>query len=133
MRGFAASSLQSPSPGRVETRVLQLNRSLDFEASNLMTLRLKKNSRSDRLSTVTAISNKIPGLLSDDRNLLGVKDKVSNMGNTFERFREVITTMSSKPSMPSLRAKRISRDRRESFLFSVSRSSNGLHGLTLIC
>lgn len=83
----------SPSPGELE-HVLKLNRSLDFEAVNLETLRSKKNSRSDRLSTVTAISNKISDLLSDDCNLLGVKDKPSDLDYAFERFREVITTMS---------------------------------------
>ena len=83
----------SPSPGELE-HVLKLNRSLDFEAANLETLRSKKNSRSDRLSTVTAISNKISDLLSDDCNLLGVKDKPSDLDYAFERFREVITTMS---------------------------------------
>ena len=90
--------------------MLQLNRSLDFEAVNLETLRSKKNSRADRLSTVAAISNKISGLLSDDRKLLGVKDKLSYLDYAFERFREVITTMSSKFGirMPSLNAKLIS-------------------------
>ena len=82
----------SPSPGELE-HVLKLNRSLDFETANLETLRSKKNSRSDRLSTVTAISNKISDLLSDDCNLLGVKDKLSDLDYALERFREVITTI----------------------------------------
>ena len=47
----------------------QPNRLLNFEASNLETLCLKKNSRSGHLSTVTTISNEISGLLTDDHNL----------------------------------------------------------------
>lgn len=91
---FRHKQLTEPVARRVGTRVLKLNRSLDFEAANLETLRSKKNSRSDRLSAVTAISNKISDLLSDDRNLLGVKDKLSDLDYAFESFREVITTMS---------------------------------------
>ena len=91
---FRRKQLTEPVARRVGTRVLKLNRSLDFEAANLETLRSKKNSRSDRLSAVTAISNKISDLLSDDRNLLGVKDKLSDLDYAFESFREVITTMS---------------------------------------
>ena len=109
---FRRKQLTEPVARRGGTRVLKLNRSLDFEAANLETLRSKKNSRSDRLSTLTAISNKISDLLSDDRNLLGVKDKLSDLDYAFESFREVITTMSMSSKfgiqMPSLRAKLLS-------------------------
>ena len=56
--------------------------------SNLETLRLKKNSRSGHLSTVTAISNEISGLLTDDHNLQEVKEKLPYLDNAFERFKE---------------------------------------------
>lgn len=65
-----------------------MNCSLDFEVSNLETLPLKKNSRSGHLSTVTAISNEISRLLTDDCNLKKVKEKLPYLDNAFERFKE---------------------------------------------
>ena len=85
---FSRKQLTDPVARRVGTRVRQPNRSLDFEASNLETLRLKKNSRSGHLSTVTAISNEISGLLTDDHNLQEVKEKLPYLDNAFERFKE---------------------------------------------
>ena len=85
---FSRKQLTDPVARRVGTRVRQPNRSLDFEASNLETLRLKKNSRSGHLSTVTAISNEISGLLTDDHNLQEVKGKLPYLDNAFERFKE---------------------------------------------
>ena len=61
---------------------------MDFEAVCLERLRLKKNSRSGHASTVTAISNKISGLLSDVRSLQEVKEKLVHLDSAFERFRE---------------------------------------------
>ena len=86
---FSRKQLTDPVARRVGTRVRQPNRSLDFEASNLETLRLKKNSRSGHLSTVTAISNEISGLLTDDHTYLQeVKEKLPYLDNAFERFKE---------------------------------------------
>ena len=85
---FSRKQLTNPVARRVGTRVRQPNRSLDFEASNLETLRLKKNSRSGHLSTVTAISNEISGLLTGDHNLQEVKEKLPYLDNAFERFKE---------------------------------------------
>ena len=85
---FSRKQLTDPDARRVGTRVRQPNRSLDFEASNLETLRLKKNSRSGHLSTITAISNEISGLLTDDHNLQEVKEKLPYLDNAFERFKE---------------------------------------------
>ena len=73
---FSRKQVTKPVARRVGTRVRQPNRSLDFEASNLETLCLRKNSRSGHLSTVTVISNKISGLLTDDHNLQEVKEKL---------------------------------------------------------
>ena len=85
---FSRKQLTDPVARRVGTRVRQPNCLLDFEASNLETLRLKKNSRSGHLSTVTAISNEISGLLTDDHNLQEVKGKLPYLDNAFERFKE---------------------------------------------
>ena len=85
---FSRKQLTDPVARRVGTRVRQPNRSLDFEASNLEILRFKKNSRSGHLSTVTAISNEISGLLTDDHNLQEVKGKLPYLDNAFERFKE---------------------------------------------
>ena len=57
---------------RVGTSVRQPNRSLDFEASNLETLHLKK------------ISKKISGLLTDDRNLKEVREKLFYLDNALK-------------------------------------------------
>ena len=83
---FSRKQLTDPVARQVGTRVRQPNRSLDFEASYLETLRL--NSRSGHLSTVTAISNEISGLLTDDHNLQEVKEKLPYLDNAFERFKE---------------------------------------------
>ena len=85
---FSRKQLTDPITRQVGTRVRQPNRSLDFEVSNLETLRLKKNSRSGHLSTVTAISNEISGLLTDDHNLQEVKEKLPYLDNAFERFKK---------------------------------------------
>ena len=49
---------------------------------------LEKNSRSGHLSTVTAISNEISGLLTDDHNLQEIKEKLPYLDNAFERFKK---------------------------------------------
>ena len=85
---FSRKQLTEPIAQQVGTRVRQPNRSLDFEVSNLETLHLKKNSRPGHVSTVTAISNEIFGLLTDDHNLQEVKEKLPYLDNTFERFIE---------------------------------------------
>lgn len=85
---FSRKQLTDPVARRVGTCVRQPNRLLDFEASNLETLCLKKNSMSGHLSTITAISNEISGLLTDDHNLQEVKEKLPYLDNAFERFKE---------------------------------------------
>jgi len=83
---FSRKQFTEPTARRVGTRARQPNLSLDFEASNLETLRLKKKSRSGHLSTVTAISNEISSLLTDYRNLQEVKEKLLYLDNAFEKF-----------------------------------------------
>ena len=73
---------------RVGARVRQPNRTLDFEAVKLEIIRLKKNSRSCHASAVTRKSNEIIGLISDDRNLHEVKEKLIHLDNAFQRLRE---------------------------------------------
>ena len=105
------------------------NRSLDFEASNLETLHVKKNSRSGHLSTVTAISNEIFGLLTDDHNLQRVKEKLPYLDNTFERFieadRDYVGEILDENAAPLMRVNAILKTKREMFVCSVSRSSIG--------
>ena len=57
---------------------------------------LKKNSRSVYASAVTAKSNKIIGLVSYDRNLQEVKEKLSHVDNAFQRLREARHDYSSQ-------------------------------------
>ena len=103
----------------------QSNSTLDSEAVRLERLCLKKNSRSGHASTVTAISNEISGLLSGDRNLQEVKEKLWTV--PLKDLERPIETMSAKfrMRMPLLRVNPISKTKRESSVFSVSRSSIG--------
>ena len=57
-------------------RIRQTNSTLDLEGVSRERLRLKKNSRSGQASNATAKSNEIIALLSDDRNLQEVKEKL---------------------------------------------------------
>ena len=124
---FSRKQLTDPVARRVGTRVRQPNRSLDFEASYLETLRLKKNSRSGHLSTVTAISNEISGLLTDDHNLQEVKEKLPYLDNVFERFieahRDYVGEILDENAINE--GKAILKIKRERFVCSVSRSSIG--------
>ena len=119
--------LTEPFARRVGTRVRQPNRSLNFEASNLEILPLKKNSRSGHLSTVTAISNEISGLLTDDHNLQEVKEKLPYLNNAFERFieahRDYVGEILDENAINEGNA--ISKTKKERFVCSVSRSSIG--------
>ena len=72
----------------VGARVQQPNRVLDLKVIQLEIICLKKNSRSVYASAVTAKSNKIIGLISYDRNLQEVKEKLSHVDNAFQRLRE---------------------------------------------
>ena len=69
------------------------NHMLDLEAVKMEIICLKKNSRS---SAVTAISNKIIGLIVDDRNLQEVKEQLIHVDNAFQRLREAHHDYSSK-------------------------------------
>ena len=85
---FSRKQLTELVARRVGTRVEQPNSSLGFEASNLEAPRLRKNSRSGHLSTATAFSSGISGLLTDDHNLQEVKEKLLYLENAFEIFIE---------------------------------------------
>ena len=80
----------------VGARVQQPNRILDLKAIQLEIICLKKNSRSVYASAVTAKSNKIIGLISYDRNLQEVKEKLSHVDNAFQRLREAHHDYSSQ-------------------------------------
>ena len=64
-----------PTDRRVGARV-RIRQTLALEGVSREILRVKKNSRSDQASNVTAKSNEIIALLSDDRNLQEVKEKL---------------------------------------------------------
>ena len=124
---FSRKQLTEPVGRRVGTRVRQPNCSPNFEASNLEILRLKKNSRSGHLSTVTAISNEISGLLTDDHNLQEVKEKLPYLDNAFERFieahRDYVGEILDENAINEGNA--ILKTKRERFVCSVSRFSIG--------
>ena len=73
---------------RVGARVRQPNRTLDLKAVKLEIICLKKNLRSGDASAVTAKSNEIISLISDDRNLHEVKEKLIHLNNALQRLRE---------------------------------------------
>ena len=124
---FSRKQLTEPVARRVGTRVRQPNCSPNFEASNLEILRLKKNSRSGHLSTVTAISNEISGLRTDDHNLQEVKEKLPYLDNAFERFieahRDYVGEILDENAINEGNA--ILKTKRERFVCSVSRLSIG--------
>ena len=69
---------------------------MDLEAVKQEIIRLKKNSRSGHASAVTAKSNEIIGLISDDWNLHEVKGKLIHLDNAFQRLREARNDYSSE-------------------------------------
>ena len=68
----------------------------ELEAVKLHIICLKKNSRSVYPSAVTVKSKKIIGLISDDRNLKEVKEKLIHVDNAFQRLREAHHDYSSE-------------------------------------
>ena len=80
--------LTEPFNRRGGTRLRHPNRTLDLEGVRCERLRKKKNARSGYLSNVTAKVNEIIGLLSDERNLLEVKEKLVQVEGAFERLCE---------------------------------------------
>ena len=124
---FSRKQLTEPVARRVGTRVRQPNCSPNFEASNLEILRLKKNSRSGHISTVTAISNEISGLLTDDLNLQEVKEKLPYLDNAFERFIEAHRDYAGEILDENAinEGNAILKTKRERFVCSVSRLSIG--------
>ena len=68
----------------------------ELEAVKLHIICLKKNSRSVCPSAVTVKSKKIIGLISDDRNLKEVKEKLIHVDNAFQRLREAHHDYSSE-------------------------------------
>ena len=81
---------------QVGARVQQPSCILDLEAVKLEIICSKKNSRSVYASAVTAKSSKIIGLISDDRNLQEVKEKLIHVDNAFTRLQEAHHDYSSE-------------------------------------
>ena len=90
------SQFTEPIGRQVGARVQQLSCILDLEAVKLEIICSKKNSRSVYASAVTAKSSKIIGLISDDRNLQEVKEKLINVDNAFQRLQEAHYDYSSE-------------------------------------
>ena len=86
-RNDRTSQFTEPIGGRVGARGQQPKRTLDLEAVKLDTICLKKSPRSGHASAVTAKSNEIIGLISDDRNLQEVKEKLIHVDNALQRPR----------------------------------------------
>ena len=93
---YRTSQFTEPIDRRVGARVQKPNRILDLKAIQREIIFLKKNSRSVWASAVTAKSNKIIDLISDDRNLQEVKEKLFHVDNTFQRLREAHHDYSSQ-------------------------------------
>ena len=81
------SQFTEPIGRQVGARVQQPSCILDLEAVKLEIICSKKNSRSVYASAVTAKSSKIIGLISDDRNLQEVKEKLIHVDNALQRPR----------------------------------------------
>ena len=90
------SQFTEPIGRQVGARVQQPSCILDLEAVKLEIICSKKNSRSVYASAVTAKSSKIIGLISDDRNLQEVKEKLINVDNAFQRLQEAHHDYSSE-------------------------------------
>ena len=86
-RNDRTSQFTEPIGGRVGARGQQPKRKQDLEAVKLDTICLKKSPRSGHASAVTAKSNEIIGLISDDRNLQEVKEKLIHVDNALQRPR----------------------------------------------
>ena len=95
-RNDRTSQFTEPIGGRVGARGQQPKRTLDLEAVKLDTICLKKSPRSGHASAVTAKSNEIIGLISDDRNLQEVKEKLIHVDNAFTRLQEAHHDYSSE-------------------------------------
>ena len=90
------SQFTEPIGRQVGARVQQPSCILDLKAVKLEIICSKKNSRSVYASAVTAKSSKIIGLISDDRNLQEVKEKLINVDNAFQRLQEAHYDYSSE-------------------------------------
>ena len=90
------SQFAKPIGRQVGARVQQPSCILVLEAVKLEIICSKKNSRSVYASADIAKSSKIIGLISDDRNLQEVKEKLIHVDNAFTRLQEAHHDYSSE-------------------------------------